>query len=184
MTVEEIERDGRKITVCDNLNQMTITRFGFALRMSVVQSSEEDSEGNMLSFRFSIDNPPTSKIESEGKIAEGKLTTTTLTAGRPKATTTDWDSTVKSPAYIDRVLKKDPLKPGESREFRMYDPQFSKVATITIKHAGREKTKLLDGTEKECEKALTKHSLVPDSRLRHTPMTAAKPSRRSPTCST
>ncbi len=161
VTVQEIERNGQRITVCDNLNQMTINRFGFALRMSVVQSSEEDSEGNMLSFRLAIENPPTSKIESEGRIENGKLTTTTLSAGRPKSTTTDWDPTVKSPAWIDRALQVEPLKEGQSREFRMYDPQFSKVATITLKHAGREKTKLIDGTEKECDKVLTRHSLVP-----------------------
>jgi hypothetical protein len=161
IVIEEIERNGKKITVCDNLNQMTITRFGFALKMSVVQSSEEDDQGNMLSFKFAIDNPPTSKNESEGRIENGKLTTTTTSAGRPKSTTTDWDPTVKSPAWIERVLVKEPLKAGESREFRMYDPQFSKPATITLKHAGREKAKLLDGSEKDCEKVVTRHSLVP-----------------------
>jgi hypothetical protein len=158
--VQTIERDGKQVIVCDNLNQMTITRFGFALKMSVVQSSEEDSEGNMLSFKLAIDNPPTSKVESEGRIANGKLTTTTMSANRPISTTTDWDPTVKSPAWIDRALQIEPLKEGQTREFRMYDPQFSKVATITLKHAGREKTALLDGTEVECDKVVTKHSLV------------------------
>ena len=80
VVVQTIERDGKQVIVCDNLNQMTITRFGFALKMSVVQSSEEDSEGNMLSFKLAIDNPPTSKVESEGRIANGKLTTTTMSA--------------------------------------------------------------------------------------------------------
>jgi hypothetical protein len=161
IVVQEIERNGKKIIVCDNLNQMTITRFGFSLNMSVIQSSEEDSEGNMLSFKLAIDNPPTSKIESEGRIEGTKLVTTTLTAGRPKSTTSDWDPTVKSPAWIDRALKVEPLGEGQSRDFRMYDPQFSKVAVITLKHVGKEKTRLLDGSEKECDKVLTKHSLVP-----------------------
>jgi hypothetical protein len=68
---------------------------------------------------------------------------------------------VKSPAWIDRALEVEPLKEGQSREFRMYDPQFSKVATITLRHAGREKATLLDGSEKECDKVVTRHSLVP-----------------------
>src|SRR5262245_57216906 len=59
VSVEDIVRGGKKISVCDNLNQMTIVRFGFALRMSVVQTTEEDDEGNMLSFKYSVDNPPT-----------------------------------------------------------------------------------------------------------------------------
>jgi transglutaminase/protease-like cytokinesis protein 3 len=161
IVVQEVEKNGRKVTVCDNLNQMTITRFGFALKMSVVQSTEEDEQGNMLGFKFSIDNPPTSSIQSSGRIENGQLTTTTMAAGREKTSTSDWDPTVKSPAWIDRVLQREPLKEGQSREFRMYDPQFSKAVTITLKHAGRERTKLLDGSEKDCEKVLTKHSLVP-----------------------
>jgi len=165
VTVQTIERDGKQIIVCDNLNQMTITRFGFSLRMSVVQSSEEDSEGNMLSFKLSIDNPPTSKVESEGRIDGDKLTMTTMSAGRPKVTTEAWDSTVKSPAWIDRALQVEPLKAGESRQFRMYDPQMSKVVTISLKHAGREKTKLLDGAEVECDKVLTTHSMVPGLKI-------------------
>ncbi|HVJ84906.1 MAG TPA: transglutaminase-like domain-containing protein [Caulifigura sp.] len=160
VTMQDVERNGKKVFVCDNLNQMTINRFGVTLKMTVIQTSEEDSEGNMLGFKLSIDNPPNSKVESEGKIDGNKLTMTTLAAGRPKTTTTDWDPTVKSPAYIDRALQKEPLLPGQTRTFRMYDPQFSKVATITLTHAGKEKTKLLDGTEKELDKILTKHSLA------------------------
>jgi hypothetical protein len=161
VTVQEIERDGKQIIVCDNLSKMTITRFGIALKMSVIQSSEEDSEGNMLSFKLALENPPVSKIESEGKISDRTLTVTTMSAGRPKVSTKPWDPTVKSPAWIDRALEIEPLKEGQSREFRMYDPQMSAVATISLKHAGREKTTLLDGTEVECDKVLTKHSLVP-----------------------
>jgi hypothetical protein len=158
VTVQEIERNGKKVIVCDNFNHMKFARFGVSLKMTVVQSSEEDSEGNMLSFKVAIDNPPTSKIESEGRIDKDKLTITTTSAGRSTSETKNWDPTVKSPAWIDRALQLEPLEKGQSRQFRMYDPQFSKVVTVTLKHAGREKTKLLDGTEVECDKVLTTHS--------------------------
>lgn len=159
--MDEIERDGKKITVSDTLSQMTITRFGISLKMSVQQSSEEDSDGNLLSFRFLIDNPPISHGDSRGEVKDGKLLVTTISSGKEIESTLPWDPNVKSPAWIERILTVEPLKEGQSREFSMFDPQFMKAAKITVTHRGKATTKLLDGSMKELEKIETKHSLVP-----------------------
>jgi hypothetical protein len=158
---EEIERDGKKVTVSDTLSQMTIKRFGISLKMSVQQTSEEDADGNLLGFRFLIDNPPVSNVDSRGVVKDDKLSVTTMSAGKEKVSTQPWDPNVKSPAWIERILTVEPLKEGQSREFSMFDPQFMKAAKITITHRGKAQTKLLDGSLKEFEKVETRHSLVP-----------------------
>jgi len=86
---------------------------------------------------------------------------TTVSAGREKQSTKPWDADVKSPAWIERILEKEPLKEGDSRKFKMFDPQFLTAATVTITHRGKEETDLLDGSRKEFEKLETSHSLVP-----------------------
>ncbi|MBX3442203.1 MAG: transglutaminase family protein [Planctomyces sp.] len=159
--IRDVEREGRSLTVSDTLSQMTIRRFGISLKMSVQQTTEEDADGNLLSYRFSVINPPLSKTESRGEIVDGQLQLTTLNSGIEKTSTAPWDAAVKSPAWIERVLEIEPLEAGQSRTFKMFDPQFTKVAEMTLTHRGEEETELLDGSRALLEKIESRHSLVP-----------------------
>jgi hypothetical protein len=158
---QEIEKDGRKIIVSDNLTGMTIKRFGFTLKMSMMQTSEEDADGNLLRYKFTIDNPPNSHTETRGEIVDGKLEVTTTNSGRETKSTLPWDADVKSPAWIERILEVEPLKEGEKKSFKMFSIEHSKVATVTLIDKGKEETKLLDGSMAKLERIDMTHSLVP-----------------------
>lgn len=155
--------DGGDVIVSDTLTYMRIKRFNQAFEMTVRLHTEETDDGRLLGFHFRSDNPPISKMESRGTIRGGKLELQTGAGENVATTTTDWDTTIKSPAWQDRDLEEHPLKPGESRSFEMYDPQLNQVATITLTESGPAKTKLLDGREIDTTLILMSHSLVPIS---------------------
>lgn len=161
LKTEELQRDGKTITVSDILSQMTITRFGVSLHMSVSMSFEEDADGNLLAFRTAIENPPISNVKSHGKIANGKVTVTTLNSGKEITTEEKWDPAAKSQAWISKMIEKDLVKDGDSRSFKMYDPQFSQVATLTVTRVGPTETELLNGEVRTLDKYEATHSLVP-----------------------
>lgn len=153
--------DGQEVIVTDTLNHMEINRFNMRLVMTVRQHTEETADGRLLSFRFRLDNPPISQLETSGRIDGETLVLETRANGTSDRTTKSWDPDVKSPAWQDRELQERPLQPGEQRSFRMYDPQFNQVATITLTEKGRAKTRLLDGAEVEVQRIAVTHSLVP-----------------------
>ena len=153
--------DGTEIVVTDMLNYMRLSRFGQQLEMTVRQHTEETADGQLLSFRFQMDNPPISSMKTVGTIEGDQLTLQTHANGEVEATTVEWDSSVKSPAWQERDLELNPLKPGESRSFPMYDPQLNQVATITLTESGPARTKLLDGTEIDTTRIVVEHSSIP-----------------------
>jgi hypothetical protein len=162
-TTENRRRDdGRKVIASDLVMHLKITRFNATLSMTTQQYTEEDEDGNLLGFRFRMENPPVSSMSTVGTIADGKLQLETTNGGRTTTSTQDWDPTVKSPAWQDRNLLETPLKPGESREFTMFEPQMNKSMTVKLTDKGMAKTKLLSGEERELHHVAITQSLLPD----------------------
>lgn len=153
--------DGTEIIVSDTLTHMRIKRFNNAFEMTVRQHTEETPDGRLLNFRYRLDNPPISSMETRGTIRGDTLELQTGKGDDVATTTVPWDATVKSPAWQDRDLEEHPLQPGETRSFRMYDPQLNQIATITLTDKGAAKTKLLDGTQIDASRIEMSHSLVP-----------------------
>jgi hypothetical protein len=160
-TFRRSEPDGTEVIVTDSLNSMTINRFNMKLTMNVHQHTEETADGQLLSFRFVLDNPPVSKTQTVGRIEGDELQLETTVNDRTTTTRLPWDASIKSPAWQDRDLTGNPLKPGETRKFKMFDPQFNKPAVISLAEKGRVRTRLLDGTEIEATKITASHSIVP-----------------------
>ena len=153
--------DGADVIVTDMLNSMRIKRFGQALEMTVRQHTEETVDGELLSFRYQMENPPISSTETVGTIEGDQLKLEIHANGAVQTTMVDWDPDVKSPAWQDRNLEEHPLKPGESRSFEMYDPQLNQVGTVTLTEKGPARTKLLDGTVIDTTCVSMSHSLIP-----------------------
>lgn len=150
--------DGQEIIVCDSMTHMQIKRFNQSLKITERLHTEETTDGQLLGFRYKMDNPPISSIETVGTIRGDKLTLETLANGGADTTTSDWDATVKSPAWQDREMEANPLKPGEKRSFPVYLPPLNQVVTLTLTESGPAKTKLLDGSEIDTTKMVISHS--------------------------
>ncbi|MCA9076021.1 MAG: transglutaminase domain-containing protein [Planctomycetaceae bacterium] len=160
LTWESGEGDAHRIW-SESRTQMSITRFGGSLTMTVIQKTEEDRDGNLLSFQLDTDNQPVSHTVVSGVVKGDTLHITTTAAGKSKESTQPWDNDVKSPVYQDRLMEDDPVEPGETQTMRIFDPQFLKVGTVTVNGLEPATTELLDGSTPALDRVSISHSLVP-----------------------
>lgn len=145
----------------ESRTQMSIKRFGGELSMTVIQLTEEDADGNLLSFKLDTNNQPVSHTIVAGRVEGETLHLTTTAAGRSTESSQPWDPDVKSPVYQDRLMQDDPVEPGETQSMRVFDPQFLKVSTVTVKGLEPTTTELLDGSTPTLDRVEISHSLVP-----------------------
>jgi hypothetical protein len=155
------DSNGGKIIRTENETRMTIKRFGQNLEMTTILKTDETEDGRMLGFEFEMHNPPAGSKQTVGRVGGGKLLLRSKEAGRTRTTTQDWDATVKSPAYQDRLLRESPLKPGDSRDFKTFLPEFNQVTTVKMVADDYRPVKLHDGTEKKLLKVVVTQSILP-----------------------
>jgi hypothetical protein len=156
-----VQRAGREIVVSDNEMSMSIKRFNQSIKTKAITHSEETTEGDLLSFRFEMQNPPAAPTRSSGRVEGDKLLLTTETNGKATTKELKWDSTIKSPAFQDRLLRENPLKPGDKRELQSFDPQLGKRNTITLQAGEREDVVLLDGKSQKLLPVKISQSVAP-----------------------
>ena len=158
--IETVQQDGVSVVKTSSLSNMSFKRFGQTLTMKQALSTEETPEGELLRFRFEMANPPAMSQVTTGKINGEELTLIREVNGKVKTTVTKWQLGVKSPVYQDRLLKANPLKPGETRSFESFVPEFNTVGKATLIEKGREVTKLLNNQSRELAKVSSSHSLL------------------------
>ena len=123
-TVETVGTDASAIVKTTSDTFMTIKRFGQTLVMKQALTTEETLAGDLRRFRFEMANPPAMSSVTSGKIDGRELSLTQEVNGKPKTTIQPWQDGVKSPVFQDRVLKDNPLRPGETRTFETFVPEF------------------------------------------------------------
>jgi hypothetical protein len=160
-SLETKVENGETRIVTDTEMVMALSRFGQTVKTRTVLSSEETPNGDLLKFRFDLENPPAAPTRTAGYIADGKLIIEKDVAGKTTRTEMPWDATIKAPGYQDRLLRENPLKPGEKRTLKAFDPQFNQVATITLQAGDYENVELLNGQKQKLLKVSVKQSLLP-----------------------
>jgi hypothetical protein len=160
-TTEHKQVDGRDVVVSDTEMSLAITRFGQAVKIKTVTQSEETPEGELLQFRFEMFNPPAAPTRKTGRVVDGKLLLETESAGKVTKSEIAWDNSIKAPGFQDRLLRKSPLKPGEKRTLKSFDPQYGKLNTIDLQAAALEEVELLGGEKKKLLKVQLVTSVAP-----------------------
>lgn len=166
VVIREVERDRDTIYMTDTEEHVSIRRFGQQLTIQSKTHTEETDDGQLLSYTFEMKNPPAQSTKSSGRVEDGKLIIESTVGGRTQTRKLDWDASVKSPAWQDRLLSESPLKPGESRSFKTFMPEFSKVVTVKITADDYRVVKLLDGSEKSLLKVRISQSILPGIGMR------------------
>ncbi|MBI3860591.1 MAG: transglutaminase domain-containing protein [Planctomycetia bacterium] len=156
-----LKRDGREVVMTDSEMNMTIARFKQSVKTKAITHSEETPEGELLAFRFEMQNPPAAPLRSSGRVEGDKLFLTTETNGKPTTKEMKWDRSVKSPAYQDRLLRENPLKPGDKRVLETFDPQFGKRSTVTLTAGAIEDVPLLGGKSRKLLAVAISQSVAP-----------------------
>ena len=82
-------------------------------------------------------------------------------AGKTTRSELPWDGSLKAPGYQDRLLRDDPLKPGEKRTIQSFDPQFGKSSVITLEAKGEEEVPLLADEKRKLLRVSIASSVAP-----------------------
>ena len=160
-TIETIEQDGKPIVRTSSVNNMTLKRFNQKLQMKQAMTTEESLQGDLFRFRFEMANPPAMSTVTSGRVENLELSLTQEVNGKGKTTLQPWKEGVKSPVFQDRVLRKNPLKPGETRTFEAFMPEFAKVGQTTMTAHDIVETKLLNNQTRKLLKVSVSNSLLP-----------------------
>jgi hypothetical protein len=141
--------------------KMKLKRFGQELSLGVDLITTETPEGDLLSYEFEMGTSPTGVTKSVGTIKGKNLKIDTTIAGVTASRTVAWDDSVKSPAYQERLLRESPLKPGDSKSFRMFVPELNTVTDIKITADQVREVELPNGTKRKLLKARITQSVLP-----------------------
>ncbi|MGC1276290.1 MAG: transglutaminase-like domain-containing protein [Planctomycetaceae bacterium] len=147
--------------------KMTFKRFGQSLSIGVDLVTTETPDGQLLSYEYEMGTSPTSTTKSVGTVDGDKLRIETTIAGTSQSKTIPWDATVKSPAYQERVLREEGIKPGETKTFRAFIPEFNQVSEVRIAAHEVREVELPGGERRSLLKTEVTQSVLPTM-----PMTA------------
>lgn len=145
VTTREL-REGQTIVASKLRLHSVLKRFDGKVTLIVDQEVEELENGNLLRFRYQLDNPPAARVEMIGRVAEGQLHLQTTAGGQTTRTSLPIPPDLKSPGYPDRWLEEHPPAEGESSTIKLFDPQIGAVLTLRITPRGPAEFTLPDGS--------------------------------------
>ena len=160
-TTKTEARDGKPVIVTEVFTRLSIKRFGGQLTSETNQRTEEDAEGHLLSFSLLQDNPPASQTEARGRVQANVLTVETTSSGKTFTQEIALPEDVKSSTWFDRSLKESPMKVGESRTFKTFEPSLAKITEVTITQLEPAETKLLSGEVVKLNRSAMTQSILP-----------------------
>lgn len=147
-TIERrIERDGKPLLEIESETQITAKRFGEKLEQTMQFNSLETPQGQLKEFRSTLQMGP-SPVVTTGRVEGDKLRIETVAGEKREVAELPWKDSIMSFNAIDQSLRRDPLEPGERREFESLMPVFNTVAKVTVEADKLEDVKLLDETRK------------------------------------
>jgi hypothetical protein len=153
--------DGVERISTDTEINLAILRFGQSVKTKTIMQTEETPQGDLLEFQYEMQNPPAAPTRSSGRVDKDKLVVETETNGATATREVPWDDSLKSPAWQDRLLRENPLKPGEKRTLKTFDPQFGKANTITMQATAVKEVALLEGRKKKLLEVSVTQSIAP-----------------------
>lgn len=166
VSMRKVTRDGKTLYLTENSQRMTIKRFGQSLTIETISRTEETEDGSLLNYEFEMNNPPRSSSRTVGTVNGRKLTIVTTVAGQERTRTVDFDPTLKSPGYQERMIKASPLKPGETRSFRIFLPEYGKPTDVKVSADEMREVKIHDGSTAKLLKVRTSMTIMPGVEIR------------------
>lgn len=127
--------------------KMSMKRDEQHVSLETKRTSAETADGQMVSFREEQRLGPTPVI-STGQVEDGKLIVKTREGEQTNTRTIDLPETIGGPFAPEHSLTRQPMRPGETRTVRFYEPMLGALAAETLEAADFEQVELLSGTEK------------------------------------
>jgi len=169
--VRAADREGKRIVLNESVVVLSValprTQVGAVspaeTRSKIMIHTEETPNGDLLSFRYEVRDPPQVSMLQTAAIANGRLRIETQSAAGTSAREESWDASVKGPAFADRILLSERWKPGEVRAVTTFDPRTVKADAIRMEARDWESVVLQDGTERRLLHIVSTHSVATDA---------------------
>jgi hypothetical protein len=139
---------------------LRIQRFGQTTEETLKFSAEDSPDGKPLSFHCEA---AAMGLEATGQVTNGFLKLTTLTKGKSSASTIPWDEDTLGYFGLEDSLRRQPLKPGERRRVKWFQPLLHLVSDDALEALQEEDVDLLGETKRllkiKCEGTLGKQTI-------------------------
>lgn len=126
--------------------KMSMKRDGQHISLGSKRTSSETLDGLLVSFREEQQLGPT-PVVSTGEVKDGKLAIDTRDGENTSTRSIDLPENTGGPFAPDHSLTRRPMRPGETRAVRFFEPMVGALATETLEAIGLEPVELLQGSE-------------------------------------
>ena len=140
--------------------QMAFKRNGQSMRLRTVTRTLETASGDLLSFESESGNGRRiSRIN--GKLSGGRMIVETKADGRTDRRVYDWRAGIKSPTYQDRLVRSFPMKPGEIRRFKTFDPSLGRTTEVRLAADDYRNKRVLNGRSQKLLRVRVTQAISP-----------------------
>jgi len=127
---------------------MNIKRFGQSIEMKMEIDSFETPDGKLLRIDH---RSPGQRIR--GEVKDKTMHVTVETLGKQQTQSMPWSDDVLGPGAEDRLLKKEPLKSGDKRTFRSFNPELGmRIISTSLFGEDAEEVAMLGGGKKKLQR--------------------------------
>jgi len=143
--VEPVTENGEKRLRYSFNDQLTMKRFGDTTVVRTKLTSLETTDGRIVDFRSEVMIGPGPAV-TEGRYADGKLLVHVATQDKTEKHSIPWDPKWGGFFADQRSLRKEPMKPKETRRLKALLPVVNQVGEICLNAVGYEAAKLPSGS--------------------------------------
>lgn len=92
----------------------------------------ETTDGSVLKLDTRVSTGP-EELRTTGEVADGKMPLTLEGGGQRQQVVLDWGPEVRGPYAAELSLARQPLKPGQSRDEKMFIPGLNKIGMLHLR---------------------------------------------------
>jgi hypothetical protein len=126
----------------ENEYYLKLKRFGDTVEQRVIQRCTQTESGKLLACETESSSGPQTRT-TKAVPRDGHLLIQTTTAGKTTQSAIDWNEDYGGYYAIETSLRRQPMKPGETRNVSYLVPLLDQVVQVQLRAVGRESTELL-----------------------------------------
>jgi hypothetical protein len=143
--IEPVSDDPQIQVRLTNVQELTLKRFRERTVVRTELTSWESADGRVFAFR-SLLNAGGGPLETKGEYEDGKLLIRTTSQGKVETTSIPFGPEIGGFFCDQQSLRKQPMKPRETRRLRALQPLIHQVGEIRLEAVGYEATDLMSET--------------------------------------
>jgi hypothetical protein len=161
--VEQVTDRGRDLLRVRFNMKLNVKRLNDTSTIELEWGTIETPEGTVLRLD-TVTTASDQKIRVHGDVIDGKLKLSMDGTGQHQEQVLDWGPDVRGPYAPEQSLSRQPLKPGEVRELKMFMPDLNRICDVSLKALDEEEVTLGGGVKRTLLKVA--HTLKIDGKKR------------------